>query len=630
MGRAANGIRIAALLVFLGAAACGDGAAKPPTATPTAAPSPTPTPAPTEAPPATDEPPDRDLFDLAVRFRGLPTNAPRTARQTPYAYEVGDREEITILDLDRPALKTITATVRQITEHAYFLVEEGVQVSDATLQRTGRDFEDAVYPRVTTAFGKEPSPGVDADPRISIVHARLSGAGGYVTSADSLPLAAATRSNEREAVYLDASFLASTATAYNAVLAHELQHLVHRGADSGEESWVNEGLSQVAAELLGAGADGTAAFLAEADTQLNDWPVDGPGVHYQESQLFFRYLLDRFGGRENAAALLAEAGDGIAGVDAYLRGFDTTFEDVFADWVVANYLDEASGPYAHEGVDLAPPGATAVGVGESDGTVHQFAADYLDVGPTAAGSIFRFDGADEVSIGIEPRDGTPSTGLPAGQAGSGQAFWWSNTGDDIDSRLTREFDLSGLTTATLRFHTWFETERGWDYAYVTASTDGGETWRALPATNTSDYDPVGMAYGPGYSGDSGGQWLAETVDLTPFAGGKVLLRFEYVTDDASHARGFAVDDISVPELGFSDGVESAAGWRAEGFRRIEEPLPQRFVVQVIEGGGAVRRLELDGANRTQVVLDGPATIVVAAVTDGTTEAAGYRWTLSAR
>ena len=135
----------------------------------------------------------------------------------------------------------------------------------------------------------------------------------------------------------------------------------------------------------------------------------------------------------------------------------------------------------------------------------------------------------------------------------------------MDTRLTREFDLSGLTSATLRYRAWFETERGWDYAYVAASTDGGKTWRALPATHTSDYDPVGAAYGPGYTGDSGGKWVQESVDLTAFAGRKVLLRFEYVTDDAAHARGFAVDDISIPELGFSDGADSDGGWQAEGF-----------------------------------------------------------------
>src|SRR3972149_5063903 len=252
----------------------------------------------------------RPLFALAVRFRGLPADAPRAARQTPYAYEAGDGEEFTIIDLDQPGYMTSTATVRLITERACFFVEEGVQVDDATLQRIGRDFEDAVYPQVTAAFGKEPSPGVDADPRISIVHARLSGAG-------------------------------------------------------------------------------AAGFLAEADPQLNDWPVDGPGVHYQESQLFFRYLLDRFGGRENAAALLAGPGAGIA------------------------------------------PG----GGGGGGGPVHQFAADYLNVDPPIADTVFSFDGSDEAGIGIEPFDGAPSTG-------SGHGFWWSNAADDMDSRLTPEVDRS--------------------------------------------------------------------------------------------------------------------------------------------------------------------------------------------
>ena len=176
---------------------------------------------------------------------------------------------------------------------------------------------------------------------------------------------------------------------------------------------------------------------------------------------------------------------------------------------------------------------------------------------------------------------------------------------------------------------------------MAASTDGGDTWQALPATHTSDYDPVGAAYGPAYTGDSGGKWVQESVELAPFAGRKLLLRFEYVTDDSAHARGFAVDDVSIPELDFSDGADSDGGadrsadtrpWQAEGFRRIEKPLPQRFAVQLIERGdpSAVRRLELDAGNRTVVALDGPFIVVVAAVTGGTTQPAGYRWTLTAR
>jgi len=542
------------------------------------------------------------------------------ARQSPYDYTAGDREQFTLVDIDAPSTRTVTANVRLVTEHAYFFVEDGLEVDDSTLEAIGADFETLVYPRVTAAFGKEWSPGVDADARMSIVHASLSGASGYFSASDEYPQRVVPRSNEREAVYLDASFLDSPGSAYNALLAHELQHLVHWNADGGEESWVNEGLSQVAAELVGGGTATVGDFLAVPDTQLTDWPPDGGGVHYGESQLFFRYLLDRFGGRENAAALLATPDDGIAGVNAYLRQFGSSFEDVFADWTVANYLDEAGGPYAHQGADLTVATVTTITeAGEGNDSVHQFAADYLEVDPPAGSVTFTLDGSDGVGIGIEPRDGP---------------FWWSSAGDAIDSRLTREFDLTSLSSATLRFRVWFDIERGWDYAYVAASGDGGRTWEALPGGHTTDYDPVGQAYGPGYTGDSGSEWLQEEVDLTAYAGSRVLLRFEYVTDDAAHARGFAVDDIEIPELGFADGADADDGWQSEGFRRIEGPQAQRFVVQLVERGEAsppkADRLALGPGNRLEVALDGPATIVVAAVTEGTTEAATYRWSLQAR
>ena len=582
----------------------------PPTAiaTPSSAPSPA-----TSLP--TDEPPDRDLVDLARRFRGLPANAPLTARETPYGYAVGDREEFAIVDNSAPSLDMVAATVRLVTERAYLFVQEGVEVDASALDRIGKDIDTLVYPRVAAAFGEESSPGVDADPRISIIHVDLNGAGGYVRSTDEFPQLIVPESNERQAIYLDLSFLSSPGSAYNATLAHELQHVIHLNGDGSEDAWVNEGLSQVAAELAGGDTSTVDIFLAAPDTQLTDWPPDFDAVHYGESQLFFRYLLDRFGGRENAAALVAAPGDGVSGVDGYLREFGATFEDVFADWVVANYLDEDSGRYAHEGADVSIVTVTTIGdAGEGDGAVHQFAADYLEVGPPAGSGIFTFDGSDEVGIDIEPRDGP---------------FWWSNTGDSIDSRLTREYDLSGLTSASLRFQTWFQTELGWDYAYVAASRDGGQTWEALPGGHTTDYDPVGTAYGPGYTGDSNGEWLQEEIDLTPYAGGKVLLRFEYVTDDAANARGFAVDNIEIPELASADGADTGSGWQAEGFRRIEGPLAQRFVVQVVERGdkNVVRLLEPGPGNRLEVALDGPATIIVAAVTEGTTESASYRWTL---
>ncbi len=569
-------------------------------------------PAPTIAP--SEEPPDRDLIDLARRFRGLAVDSPREARSEPFDYSVGDRETFDVLDLDVPERKQVTATVRHITEHAYFFVADGVQASQSTLARIGGDFESKVYPAVRAAFGSEWSPGVDGDTRITLLHAPLGGVGGYFGSSDEYPSTVAPYSNEREMLYIDSGYLQSPGAGYNALVAHELQHMIDWHADPEEEGWVNEGLSQVAAELLGGG--GVEAFLTSPDTQLNAWPaLADSGRHYAASELFFRYLLDRHGGRENAKELLAAQGDGIDGVDEYLEPFDTSFRDVFADWVVANYVDAADGKYVHEGIDARTRIKTTVNAaGEGQGTVHQFAADYLEIKASSQAS-FSFDGGDEVSMGVPPLAG---------------AFWWSNQGDGIDSRLTREFDLSDVSKATLRFMTWYDIEEGWDYAYVAASTDGGKTWKALPGRHTTTDDPVGASYGPGYTGNSDG-WVQEEIDLTAYAGRQILLRFEYVTDDASTLTGFAVDNIAIAELAYRYDTEDIGEWTAEGFRQITGPLPQRFLVQLIEANDPARvtTVELDSKNRATVAVDGSSTIVIAAVTEGTTEVASYDWSLSA-
>ena len=533
------------------------------------------------------------------------------ARNSPYSYNVGDQQRFALLNLDTPRIVTISATLRRITDHAYFFVEDGSPYTEEALSQIGSDFESLVYPTVHNRFGTEWTPGVDSDPRITVLHANLSGAGGYFSADDEYPVVIVPNSNEREMVYLDAGALGSPGPAYNALLAHELQHLVHWHADPGEESWVNEGLSQVSAEELGGGSDWLSSFLAQPDTQLNYWPpLSESGIHYAASELFCSYLLDHYGGRERAKELLAEQGDGIAGINEYLAQFGTDFGRVFADWVVANYLDTADGAYSHKQVDARTRTVTTVTREGGQDTVSQLGADYLDTGGLPAGSVLKFDGADDVSLGI------PDPGGP---------YWWSERGDGIDSKLTREFDLSGVQRATLRFRTWFDTERGWDYAYIAASTDGGMTWKALPGKQTTEYNPVEAAYGPGYSGNSSG-WVQEEVDLGPFSGRKLLLRFEYVTDDSTSLTGLAVRDVQVPEIGFSDSTGSDAGWQAEGFERINGPLHQQFIVQKIEGK-TVTQVPLDGANRADIPIDGGAIIVVSGVTDETAEKAAYKWSV---
>jgi hypothetical protein len=607
---------IALLSVFLLAAACRGGgntehAPSPPPATPSPAPAATQIPDPATLSDAETEIPGRDLMDLARRYRGLPADAPRVARDTPLNHSVGDVETFNVIDLTIPRQTAVTATVRYVSEHAYFFVENGATYTDAALAQVARDFDNLVHPTVRDFFGSEWTPGVDGDERITILHAGLRGAAGYFSSSDEYPRSAVPRSNEREMLYLSAGILSSPGTAYNALVAHELQHLVHWNGNPGRDSWVNEGLAQIAAQVVANGRGWAGLFLAQPDTPLTFWPeIEASAVHYAAAELFFSYLFDHYGPRDRAHELVSIPSDGIAGVDEYLAPFGTDFREVFAGWTVANYLDQREGPYGHRTLEVSITNTIQAPAG-GGGTVGQFGTDYLTLGDDAAGATFSFEGDTEVSIGVPQLDGP---------------FWWSNRGDSINPRLTRVLDLTGVESATLQFSAWFEIEDGWDYAYVAVSSDDGETWRALPGRHTTDFDPVGSAYGPGYTGRSDG-WVEEQIDLSAYAGQEVLLRFEYVTDDAVSFTGMAVDNIRIPETGFSDGAGSAAGWDAEGFRRMAGPLPQEFIVHHIELGPspAVHRIELDTGNRASFGISGPSVVVVSGATEWTAEAAGYRW-----
>ena len=106
-----------------------------------------------------------------------------------------------------------------------------------------------------------------------------------------------------------------------------------------------------------------------------------------------------------------------------------------------------------------------------------------------------------------------------------------------------------------------------DLGEEAVSADDGATWTALETERTTTENPQGNAYAPGYTGSSGG-WVDETVDLTPYAGQDVLIRFEYVTDAAVTQPGMFIDDIEIPEIGFADDAESGEGsWISEGWIR---------------------------------------------------------------
>ncbi|MBN1544564.1 immune inhibitor A [Candidatus Woesearchaeota archaeon] len=150
-------------------------------------------------------------------------------------------------------------------------------------------------------------------------------------------------------------------------------------------------------------------------------------------------------------------------------------------------------------------------------------------------------------------------------------YWYSTRLDKSDVYLQREFNLTGVSSATLKFNTKYSVEYGWDFGYVEVSTDNGSTWSQLAGTTTTAYrDPgayIGVPGAPAYTG-SVSDWTPETMDLTHYAGDVILLRFWYVSDDYYAEHGWLVDDISIPEIGFFDDVQSSTtGWSTNGWLR---------------------------------------------------------------
>jgi hypothetical protein len=542
-------------------------------------------------------PPKRDLLDLARRFKvkpGTPTVVPTPA--PPQA--VGDSRDFWVADSARKRYFKVRAKLAQRSDHVDFYVQDGETTDNAAITRSLQTIETTIIPGIAHYFGGSALP-LDKL-RIAILNTRLTGLIGYYSSVDEFPSWVAPFSNERPLIAMSLSAVQPGSRGYDSGLAHELEHLIQWRLDPSEDTWINEGTAELAIRALGLDPSANyQSFLQRPDTQLNDWAeqVSDTPRHYGASDLFFTYLSQRFGGYGIVGEILARPERGIVGIERALDAHGApSLAPLFVDFSIANWANQPNAEDSRYGYrdlrqvrardePLALPTRVAT-------TVHQFATRYYALPPNSAGKTIAVDVARDVRLVAAPDRGRP--------------VWWSNRSDSADSRLTREIDLRGATAATLRFSVWHDLEKDFDYGYVTASTDGGATWTTLPSKTGSTGDPTGANYGVGFTGKSGGSldWIDEQIDLSTYAGQRVLLRFEVVTDDAYNGGGLCLDAIEIPEIGWRDAAGDA-GWRAEGFVRIANRVPQRVAATLIASGpGQVRTFPIaiapDGRGRLVV------------------------------
>jgi len=537
------------------------------------------------------EVPENNLYDLACRLQGR-CNIP-AAMQPPAAPRVvGETDTFWVINVTRNQPFQVDATLRYVSDRLYLWVEDGIRYDEGELTDLGDAFENHIYPTTREFFGSEWTPGIDGDPRIYILYARGLGfsIAGYYAATDEYHLLAQEYSNAHEMFVFNAdnTFLSEEYT--YGVLAHEFQHMIHWNIDRNEASWLNEGLSELSALINGYYQGGfDRYYISDPDLQLNDWPNNkmATASHYGSGFLFTNYFLNRFG-KAVTQALVANPLNGLESMDDVLAGQDivdpltglpVTADDFFLDWAIANYLQDpsvADGRYAYPNYPGAPKASATETISNCPAssmlrTVHQYGVDYIQF--TCPGEYtLSFTGATVASL------------LPVDFYSGSHAFW-SNKGDESNMTLTRQFDFSDISgPVTLAYRTWYDIEADYDYVYLEISTDGRQ-WQIITTPSGTADDPSGNSYGWAYNGFSAA-WIGEQVDLSQYAGQRVWLRFEYVTDAAINGEGFLLDDVSIPEVAyFSDFEQDDGGWEASGFARVENSLPQTFRLALLTRTG---------------------------------------------
>lgn len=361
------------------------------------------------------------------------------------------------------------------------------------------------------------------------------------------------------------------ANLYEATVAHEFQHNIHRDWNPNDDTFMNEGSSEYAQILCGWPHtlwSHINNFLYTPDNSLTLWNDQGDYntlADYGAAALWTMYLSDHYGGSDFVRHFVQAGIPGIAGVNAALEyfGYTQRFDDVFHDWRIANLIHSnlvADSRYTYTTLDLGSASAipafthevsgipvpwttgtsfgTTRSLGGYDTLVSQlgpYSSDYIVMDHWDENGIVYFDGDDIAVYGW-----TMSAGV-----------WYSGAYNMLNGLLYGEAYVNP-SSPTLTLVTKYSTEVLYDYGFVQVSTDGGNTWVSLSnayttSSHASDAMPAIVAYLPGLNGKSSGypNWMTMTFDLTAYAGQTVRIGFRYMTDPATLGPGWYIQDAQV-------------------------------------------------------------------------------------
>jgi len=256
----------------------------------------------------------------------------------------------------------IEAFLKTISTYAYFYIEkdwyfnltEGEkQKVDQNLVVLSEEFDNNIYPKLTSLYGSEWKPGIDGDVRVTILfHKMREGSGGYFNNGDEYKRVQNPRSNEREMIYLNASYLKYPII--KSYLAHEFTHLItfnqkERKYGVKEEIWLNEARADYSPTYLGYDQHYIGSnlhqrieeFLLSPSDSLTEW--QGKKKDYGVVNIFVQYLVEHYG-IEILSDSLKSSKVGLASLNEALikNNFKKNIAQIFQDWTLAVFLNDCT------------------------------------------------------------------------------------------------------------------------------------------------------------------------------------------------------------------------------------------------------------------------------------------------
>ncbi len=297
------------------------------------------------------------IFILAATFVVLPAFSAEAVRTH------GETVQFFVdPDYDMESREKLSATLRKISRNAYFYVEDEwwQEISVDERNQINRsfgeladEFDQKIYPELTDFYGSERKPGIDNDPRVTILfHQMENNAAGYFRNVDNYRKIEAPRSNEREMFYINAEFINEEIV--KSYIAHEFTHLitfnqktVKLGTE--EDIWLNELRAEYAPAYLGYDdpyedsnlEERIHIFLQNPNTSLTEWRFQRRD--YGIINIFAQYLTQHYG-EELLKETMAAPYTGIASFNFALArmGIDKDFSQIFAEWTIAAFLNDCT------------------------------------------------------------------------------------------------------------------------------------------------------------------------------------------------------------------------------------------------------------------------------------------------